>query len=67
MEPVSIVVGLGFLIVFVLYVIAVYDVIKNRSRFVNLQTQGLWLIVIVFLPFLGSVLYLLLRERTFSR
>jgi hypothetical protein len=45
MEPVSIFVGLGLLIVFVLYVISVYDVIKNRSRFVNLQTQGLWLIV----------------------
>ena len=66
MEPVSIVIGFGLLIVLLLYVVAVYDVIKNRGRFLNLQTQGLWLMAIVLVPLLGSVIYLLLRERTFS-
>ncbi|MBM3419585.1 MAG: hypothetical protein FJY11_00460 [Bacteroidetes bacterium] len=67
MEPVSILVGLGLLIVFILYVTAVLDVIKNRNRFVTLQTQGLWLMVIVLLPFVGSIVYLLLRERSFTK
>lgn len=66
MEPINILVGLGFLIVFVLYIVAVYDVIKNRSRFVNLKTYGLWLMAIVFVPLLGSIAYLSLRERSFS-
>jgi len=65
METISIFVGLALLIVFVLYVISIIDVIRNRNRFESYRTQGLWLMLIVFVPFFGSLIYLFIRDRTF--
>ena len=41
---------------------AIYDIIKHRSGFEKKIHQGLWLMVVVFLPILGSVTYLSVRN-----
>jgi len=62
MEPVAIVVTVLIVISIALYVWAIYDIIKHRSGFEKKIHQGLWLMVIVFLPVIGSVTYLTIRK-----
>ena len=62
MEPIAILLTVLIIIGVVLYVWALYDLIKHRSDFRRKIHQGLWLMVIVFLPILGSVTYLSVRR-----
>ena len=62
MEPVSVLLTVLIIISVVLYVWAVYDLIKNRSDFKKKIHQGLWLMIVVLLPILGSLTYLSVRR-----
>jgi len=62
MEPVSVLLTVLIIISVVLYVWAVYDLIKHRSDFRKKIHQGLWLMIVVFLPILGSLTYLSVRK-----
>jgi len=62
MEPISILLSVLILISIILYVFAIYDIIKHRSDFERKINQGIWLMVIVFLPIIGSVTYLSFRH-----
>lgn len=62
MEPVSVLLTVLIIISVVLYVWAVYDLIKHRGDFKKKIHQGLWLMIVVFLPILGSLTYLSVRR-----
>jgi hypothetical protein len=62
MEPISILLSVLIFISLILYVLAIYDIIKNRSRFNKRVYQGIWLMVIVFIPIIGSIIYLSFRN-----
>jgi hypothetical protein len=62
MEPISFLLTILIIISVVLYVWAVYDLIKHRSDFKKKIHQGLWLMIVVFLPILGSLTYLSVRR-----
>ncbi len=52
-------VGLAGLIIFVLDIIAIIDVLKGNSSTGN---KLLWLLLILFLPVLGMILYFLIGK-----
>jgi len=62
MEPITIVISVLIVISILLYAWAIYDIIRHRSGFKKKIHQGLWLMIIVFLPVLGSLIYLSLRN-----
>ena len=62
MEPVAVLLTVLIIISVILYAWAVYDLIKHRSDFKKKIHQGLWLMIVVFLPILGSVTYLSVRK-----
>jgi uncharacterized membrane protein YhaH (DUF805 family) len=62
MEPISIIIFIVVAITILLYSIAIYDLITRRSKFKQRSTQSLWLIFVVFIPVVGSVIYLSLRK-----
>jgi|YelNatPaOPRAMG01_1025707.scaffolds.fasta_scaffold02930_16 hypothetical protein len=47
--------GLMWLVVAVLWLVALVDILK--SEFKDGLTKVIWLILVIFLPFLGSILY----------
>jgi hypothetical protein len=47
--------GLMWVIVAVLWLVALVDILK--SEFKDGLTKVIWLILVIFLPFLGSILY----------
>ena len=61
MEPISILIGLVVIIALILYVIAIWDLIRNRQQFKPRSNQSLWLILVVFIPIIGSIIYLSLK------
>ncbi len=44
---------------FVLWIVAIVDCVKSSN-----PNKVLWIIVIILLPFLGSILYFMLGRRT---
>jgi hypothetical protein len=44
---------------FVLWIVAIVDCVKSSN-----PNKVLWIIVIILLPFIGSILYFLLGRRT---
>ena len=48
------------LVVILMPVYCIYDIIKNRN-WDNTKTL-LWIIIVVFMPFLGSIIYLLSKK-----
>lgn len=62
MESISVLLAVFILVSLVLYVVAIYDIIKHRGDFRKKINQGLWLMVIVFLPVIGSLTYLSVRN-----
>jgi hypothetical protein len=47
--------GLMWLVVAVLWLVALVDILK--SEFKDGLTKVIWLLLVIFLPFLGSILY----------
>jgi len=47
--------GLMWLVVAVLWLVALVDILK--SEFKDGLTKVIWLILVIFLPFMGSILY----------
>lgn len=47
--------GLVWVVVAVLWLVALVDILK--SEFKDGLTKVIWLILVIFLPFLGSILY----------
>lgn len=62
MEPFAVVITILIIISVLLYAWAVYDLIKHRSEFKKKIYQGLWLMVVVFLPVIGAVTYLSVKK-----
>ena len=57
-----------FLIIipFCLFLIAIIDILRNQFKREN--TKLIWILVVLFIPFLGSVLYFLIgRKERFSQ
>jgi hypothetical protein len=52
------------LVVFVLDIIAIVDVIRSRKPSAHV---ALWVILILFLPLLGMILYFLIGKNTTTR
>ena len=67
MDLLSVSVALLIIICLVLYIWAVSDLIKHRTRFEKLRHQGLWLMFIVFVPVIGSVVYLSVKQDIMER
>ena len=61
MEPIVIFLGILIIIALILYAIAIYDLIINKSQFKNVRIRGLWLFIIVMFPGIGSLTYLLFK------
>ncbi|MCD4773948.1 MAG: PLD nuclease N-terminal domain-containing protein [Bacteroidales bacterium] len=59
MEPI-VIIGLSFLTI-VLWFWAIIDIVK--SRFKNQTMNTVWLLIVLFFPILGSIIYLLLRKK----
>lgn len=53
-------VGLAGLITLAIWLYAVFDVIKTDESLVRNMPKHLWLIVIIFIPFIGSLAWLML-------
>ncbi|MFO7851314.1 MAG: PLDc N-terminal domain-containing protein [Bacteroidota bacterium] len=62
METIAVVITILIIISVLLYAWAVYDLIKHRSEFKKKIYQGLWLMVVVFLPVIGAVTYLSVKK-----
>ena len=62
MEPIAVVITILIVVSVVLYTWAVYDLIKHRSGFKKKIHQGIWLMIVVFLPIIGSIVYLSIRN-----
>jgi len=53
-------IGLLFL-TFGLWILALVDI--TRSKFKNSTMNTVWLLIIIFFPFIGSIIYFLLRNK----
>ena len=53
--------GLISLAIFVLWIVALIDAIRNPS--LNGNARVIWVLVIIFLPVLGSLLYFLIGRK----
>ncbi|MEA1886011.1 MAG: PLDc N-terminal domain-containing protein [Bacteroidota bacterium] len=62
MEPITIIITVLSIISLVMYAWAIYDLIKHRSEFKKRIYQGLWLMFVVFVPVIGAVTYLSVRN-----
>ena len=49
-----------FVLPVILWIIAVLDIMK--SKFKNETIKIIWILVVVFVPFMGSILYFILRN-----
>ena len=67
MDLFSVLIALLIIICLVLYIWAVADLIKHRRSFDKRRHQGLWLMFIVFVPVIGSVVYLSLKQDIMER
>lgn len=50
-----------FVIPLVLWIIAIVDLVKRQFK--DQTTKIIWALVIIFVPFLGSILYLLIGRK----
>ncbi|MEO7315117.1 MAG: PLDc N-terminal domain-containing protein [Ginsengibacter sp.] len=58
----SIIVWLFFIIVpFCLFLLAIIDILRNQFKGAN--TKLIWILVVLLLPFLGSILYFLIGRK----
>jgi heme/copper-type cytochrome/quinol oxidase subunit 2 len=61
----SLLAGLFSILAFVLWVWAVIDVMQHLQD--NASKTIIWLIIIIFFPVVGSLVYFWVRNRTFNK
>lgn len=58
--------GLGGVIVFALWLFAVFDVIATDEVLVRNLPKGLWLLLVIFVPLVGSVAWLIMGRPLYA-